>query len=586
MEPDRLAEEQRRGLTIDLGFAWTVLPSGRKIGFVDVPGHERFVRNMLAGCGGANAALLVVSAREGWKPQTEEHVEILDLLGVPAGVIAISHVDVVDSQTADHALAQTHAMVEGTFLQHAPVVLTSLTNPASIERLRRAIDDVITSVPEPGDQDRPRLWIDRSFTLPGAGRIVTGTLTGGSLSVDEDVTLAPSPCGKSIGRIRGIHTFGEPATHATAGSRVALNLSRLHSQPARGQGVVRGEQWSEGHFLHVALRPVRSLIDLPRTRAAYSIVVGTRHTTVRLRYLAQQSLLPDQRSVIATLNLADILAPVGIGDRFILRDESASTTVAGGTILAVDTTEMKYDPVHLAACARALTEPQGTPRVVALTSAFLKEHDGVIDTNALMRCIGTAHSPGIVRVRDVVMLAARYSELRAELLSHTVSGQAELRRDAAARAVVEQLAHEGLLQIRHNMILRTDARDSTRNEIRERIEMTIHDAVPPLLTRGELCSAAGVDGYAISEFVACGALVEVGDFVTTSSQYKRYSDLVAASLAGQPKPTSELREALGLSRRFAVPVLESLDRSGLTRRAGSLRNLRREPSDTNSIGSS
>ena len=191
IDPDRWEEEKRRGLTIDLGFAWATLPSGREIGFVDVPGHERFVRNMLAGVGPVRLVLFVVAADEGWKPQSEEHLEIVDVLGAEAGVVALTKSDLVEPRGLARRTEEIEGRLEGTALQGAPVVPCSSATGHGIEELTAAIDAMVAAAPSPEDRGRPRIDIDRSFTIRGAGTVVTGTLTGG-----------PSPSGTRSSSIR------------------------------------------------------------------------------------------------------------------------------------------------------------------------------------------------------------------------------------------------------------------------------------------------------------------------------------------------------------------------------------------------
>ena len=191
MDPDRFAEEKRRGLTIDLGYAWCTLPSGREIGFVDVPGHERFVRNMLAGVGPVRLVLFVVAADEGWKPQSEEHLQIVDVLGAAAGVVALTKRDLVTSERLEAAATEVRARLAGTALGSARIVPVSSVSSEGVEELRAALDEMIAAVPPP-PATRARLFIDRVFSIKGAGTVVTGTLGGDCLDVGEEVELYPA----------------------------------------------------------------------------------------------------------------------------------------------------------------------------------------------------------------------------------------------------------------------------------------------------------------------------------------------------------------------------------------------------------
>ena len=202
-DPDRLAEEKERGLTIDLGFAFATLSSGRKVSFIDVPGHIRFIKNMLAGVGAVDACIFVVAATEGWKPQSEEHLRILELLGISHGVIALTQIGLVDDELAELAHMDVEEKIEGSFLEGAPVIAVDSLDGTGIDELREALDALTEAAPTATNTKRPRLWIDRSFAATGAGSVVTGTLTGGRLRVDDELVLVP---GENRARIRAIQT--------------------------------------------------------------------------------------------------------------------------------------------------------------------------------------------------------------------------------------------------------------------------------------------------------------------------------------------------------------------------------------------
>ena len=262
-DPDRLAEEKARGLTIDLGFAFTTLPSGTEVGFVDVPGHVRFIKNMLAGVGAVEVAMFVVAANESWMPQSEEHGAILDLLGVRSGMVAITKADLVDEETLLVTQLEVEEHLAGTALADAPVVVCDSVSGRGVEDVRAALDDVLAAAPAPRDLDRPRLWIDRVFAAHGAGTIVTGTLTTGRLAVGDEVLAGTHPA-----RIRGIETAGRRLDQAEPGTRVALNLAGVeHRELRRGDAVVRPGQWATPAVVDVAVHPLAGE-DPPRRPAS------------------------------------------------------------------------------------------------------------------------------------------------------------------------------------------------------------------------------------------------------------------------------------------------------------------------------
>ena len=241
VDPDRFAEEKARGLTIDLGFGSAQLPSGRSVSIIDVPGHERFIRNMLAGVGAVDACLFVVAANEGWMPQSEEHLRILELLGVSHGLIALTKVGLCDAEIADLARLEVEERVEGTFLAAAPVVETDVVDGLGLDDLRTGLDELLDRTPAAADQRRPRLWVDRAFAARGAGTVVTGTLGGGQIRVDDELELRP---GGAAVRVRALQTHHSQRTKVGPGNRVAVNLSGVgHQEVVRGDVLVRAGQW-------------------------------------------------------------------------------------------------------------------------------------------------------------------------------------------------------------------------------------------------------------------------------------------------------------------------------------------------------
>ena len=321
MDPDRWAEEKRRGLTIDLGYAWCTLPSGREIGFVDVPGHERFVGNMLAGVGPVRLVLFVVAADEGWKPQSEEHLQILDVLGVAGGVIALTKRDLVDDETLAIATDEVLERVEGTVLAHAPVIPVSAETGEGVDRLVAALDTLLGSAPAP-EPARTRLFVDRVFTIKGAGTVATGTLTGGCLSASQSVEAYPA--GRRA-RVRGLQTHKHDESRVCPVTRVAANLTGAErDELVRGDVLADPGAWRPTTVFDVAIRPVRDLDRIP-ARGAFKVYAGAAEVDAKIRLLDE----PFARVRTAHPLVLDVF------DRFVVRESGRQRTVGGGTVLDV-----------------------------------------------------------------------------------------------------------------------------------------------------------------------------------------------------------------------------------------------------------
>ncbi|MFB9570638.1 selenocysteine-specific translation elongation factor, partial [Saccharopolyspora hordei] len=274
-DPDRWEEERRRGLTIDLGFAWTDLPDGCTVAFVDVPGHERFVPNMLAGIGPVPAVLFVLAADEGWMPQSDEHLDALDALGVRHGVLAVTRSDLADPGPAT---AQAVERLAGTSLAGIPAVQVSGATGAGVEDLVRALDSLVHRLPAPDLDADVRLWIDRSFTVRGAGTVVTGTLTAGTLHVGDQLLLHPAG---TTCTVRGLQALGTPRTQVGAVARVAVNLRGVESARARrGDALLTPGRWLTTEVVDVRLR--RPPTSWPEQLVLH---LGAASTPVRVRPL-------------------------------------------------------------------------------------------------------------------------------------------------------------------------------------------------------------------------------------------------------------------------------------------------------------
>lgn len=330
IDPDRLREEKERGLTIDLGFAWLTLPSGREVSIVDVPGHERFIKNMLAGAGGIDLAMLVVAADEGPMPQTREHLAILDLLDVPAGLVVITKTDLAEPEYVDLVEAELEETLAGTRLAGAPHVRVSAATGEGLPALLAALDAALERTPHKRDLGRPRLPIDRAFTVQGFGAVVTGTLVDGAFEVGQEVELRP---GGLRGRIRGIQRHRTKVSRLEPGTRAAINLSGLHSEDIRrGMVLARPGTLVDVYAVDVRLRATNLLSHPLAHDAGITFLSATSEAEGRLRLLDCEAL---ERGHEAWAQVVlDEQVAVARGDHCIIR--TPNETVAGGIIVAVN----------------------------------------------------------------------------------------------------------------------------------------------------------------------------------------------------------------------------------------------------------
>ncbi len=539
-DPDRWEEEKRRGLTIDLGFAGTDLPSGHKLAFVDVPGHVRFLKNMLAGVGGVDACLFVVAATEGWKPQSEEHLRILELLELKHGVIALTNVDQVDDDIRELARLEVDEHVADTFLEDATVVETAAPTGLGIDDLRGALDQMLAATPAAIDTNRPRLWIDRSFAARGSGTVVTGTLTGGPLTDEDELLILPGV--RSV-RVRALQTLHEPERHVGPGSRVAVNLLGVdHASVGRGDALVRPGQWHDTRTVDATLRVLDSVTHDVNRRGAFVAYIGSGEFSVRVRILGPDSLRPgDEGPVRLHLPVALPLVP---GDRFILRESGRSETVGGGEILDVD-------PQLPASRA---TPDKSIDRVVA--------ERGWTDVDLLERLTGVRVEPTVGR--------------------WVISGAALEQADDLIVAAVRDAGPLGLglaaLDDRHRALLdRLDGVEINGGRVR----MT--GGSDPLAAHPYAAALAadpfappgpeGVDRGELRELVRRGDVIEQDGIFFAPSAIDEGASIVAGMLADQPDgvTVSAVREALGSTRKFTMPLLAHFDRTGRTRRRGDVR---------------
>jgi selenocysteine-specific elongation factor len=522
VDPDRFTEERRRGLTIDLGFA--ELPGGG-LAFVDVPGHVRFISNMLAGVGAVTAAMFVVDAREGWKPQSEEHLRILDLVGVTAGVVVLTKVEGIAVEPVRAAVAERLA---GSCLGGAPMVATDALAGIGMDELRAELDRLATH-DRPVPDGRARLWVDRSFTMAGAGTVVTGTLTGGRLRRGDEVEVGPHR-----GRIRRLQSFGVDHDDVAPGGRVAVNLVGVdHRAVERGLALVHPGRWHPTTTIDASITVLPDASRVSR-RGALALHVGSGEHAVRLRVVAP---IEPGTTGWARIDLPTPI-PLAPGDRFVLRDLGRGTTVGGGEVLDVD----PVLPLTRAAPDRSVD------RVVA--------ERGWVEPDVLERLTGEARPATVGRW---VVVRARLAAERDELVAR-VGAAGEVGVDVAT------------LDDRARALLPTTALLVTEGRVRCRPDrLAEHPALAALDSFSPPPPA--FDPVELRQLVQRGLVVQQDGISFAATAVERAAGVVAGLLAASPEgfTVAEVRQALGTTRKYALPLLAVLDARGLTVRRGEVR---------------
>lgn len=539
-DPDRWREEKERGLTIDLGFAHLRLSTGEDLAFVDVPGHVRFVSNMLAGVGGVDAALFVIDPNEGWMPQSEEHLRILEFVGVRRGVVVLTKCDLVDLDDLELTRLETSERLEGTFLADAPMVAVSSITRAGLDDLVSTIESVLASTERAADRARPRLFVDRVFAAKGSGTVVTGTLTHGTLREGDSVMITPS---MRTARIRALQSLGRAVSSAGPGSRLAVNLAGVdHDHLRRGDVVVRDGDWHLTSVVDATITVLAALDHPLSRRGAHTVHVGSDEIPTRVRVLGPETIAAgDTGFVRLHLSRAVPLVP---GDRFVLRESGRGETVGGGEVLDVAPTTRAVD-------ARPDKHPDA-----------LLARRGWIDVDEFRRLTGTERSSTVGKwIVDSSAWDAESKRLESLMEEAGAAGLDPARLDERLRAVAE-----------------VDERwELTSGRLRRRgtdDPLTHHPAVELLRAGG--CSPeppVGIAAAELRQLSRIGIVFERDDiwFHTDALESAR----VAARDLLDENPTgftmSHFRDRLGITRKFAVPLATELDARGVTRRRDDVR---------------
>lgn len=591
IDPDRLAEEKRRGLTIDLGFAWATLPSGREIGFVDVPGHERFVRTMLAGVGPVRLVLFAVAADEGWKPQSEEHLLIVDLLEANDAVVALTKRDLVDDATLQRRADEVRERLASTRLASAPIVACSAVGGEGIDELIAALDAMVERAPEPERDGRPRLFIDRAFTIRGSGTVVTGTLTGGAFAVGEEAETFPSG---HRARIRSLQTHHRTIDRAVPVSRVAVNLvGATKDELDRGDVLSVPGAWRPTSVIEGWIRPVRGLARPLSSRGAFKLHAGSAERDARVRLFGEPEVAAGHQAFVRiTLARPAVFA---VGDPFVLRDAGRRATVAGGRVLDVDPPRRPGPDAIDRLRARMALEGAALARHVVSERGAVRAADLLTMTGVPAEAVatpdGVAAEGGWLLAKDFVEAfgEALREALGAHHAAHPLqpgleSGEARAwlaRRDVRfqdaglAQALIAHLTKTGSIATDGSHLrLPGHAASTAGRDDADRLVAAVTEGEPTPPSVKEL-AAKGFSAELVRAACADGRLVRIApDLVITPEFLARATETLRRIGGTGGVTVSAFREALGTSRRFALPILEHFDARGLTRREGDVRVVR------------
>ncbi len=592
IDPDRLSEEKERGMTIDLGFAWLKLPSGREVGIVDVPGHERFIKNMLAGVGGIDLALLVIAANESVMPQTREHLAILDLLGITQGIVAITKKDLVDEEWLSLVRVEIEELLKPTTLSQAPMVAVSAVTGEGLPELVSTIDGLLNTAAPRKDMDRARLPIDRIFTMAGSGTVVTGTLIDGSLKVGQEMEIVPAGL-KS--RVRGLQTHKTRIDVAHPGSRVAVNLVGVTtSQLKRGDVVTKPGCLIPTTMLRVRLHLLPYIRRSIRHNAKLSFYSGSGEAIAKVRLLEGDELKPG-KAAWAQLLLDRPVAVVN-GDHFVIR--STTDTLGGGKI--IDSHVRRLRRFRSAVIEGLRVKEEGTTEEVIMAlletkepmklSAFLSRSDLPVSEaqTAIEALIQQKKVLGIGQGENSLLFTMSGWE---RLAQKAVAAAQEYHRRFPARGgmpkvelgnklksgahspvIISKLVSEGVLT-EEGLVVRLPEHEVQLTQAQQgKIDAFLKSlAQNPYAPPGDLIPEPDLLNLLIEQ----RQVVKVSEGVVfATSAYNEMVERVTAHLEAQGKITlAEVRDMFHTSRKYAQALIEYLDSQKITRRVGDERVL-------------
>ena len=595
IDPDRLEQEKTRGMTIELGFAWMKLDDDSEISIVDVPGHERFVKNMLMGAGGFDLALLVVAADEGVMPQTREHLAILDLLEVRHGIVVITKMDIADSDLVELVELEVADELDGTTLERAPTIAVSAETGQNLDKLKQLMTECVKQLPQRPDLGRPRLFIDRSFTVPGFGAVVTGTLDGGTLTQGDQVEMLPSG---ARARIRGLQSHKSDVEIAMPSARVAVSMTGTsHDAIQRGDALVKRGQYGVTAVFDAVLRSINKAPREIKHNHRVTIYSGTWEEPGTVRLLSGNRIQPGTQGYVQ-IKLGGS-RPIAPGDRFVVRD--SNDTLGGGAVLVLNPQRHRRNDPQLIARLEALSE--GAVEDIVMQTL----HANPLITGMELIAIGNMHQQTAEDTLSALVSDGDILELKAGLSTPRYATRQSWD-DLVLKARQEVSDYHQRYPLRRGM---------PRQELRNRLELdsNVFDAVAIRLEADGVIEGSEtviklpshevifsqaqeieaqrylnvlrehrfappawntIEPELLAALAARRNVVAAGpDVVFIADAYDEMRDKVIefAKVNGQVS-INDVREMLGTSRKYSLALLEQMDRENITMRNGDIRTLR------------
>lgn len=600
IDTDRLKEEKERGMTIDLGFASITLPGGRKAGIVDVPGHERFLKNMLAGATGVDVVLLVVAADEGVMPQTTEHLEILDLLETKEGIVALTKCDMVEEEWLEVVEEDIRESLRGSFLGNVPIVRVSGITGAGMEELKQALAVMVEEIQERSASGPFRLPVDRIFTLTGFGTVATGTLASGTIRVGDAVEVLPQGLQT---RVRQMQVYGTKQEEAAAGTRIAVNLAGMEvGDLSRGSVVAPPGYLKPSSLLDVTLRLLPAVSGPLRSRARIRLHIGTAEILGRLKILDAEEISPGGEGLAQFVAEQPVVS--ARGDRFVIRSYSPMRTIGGGIVL--DPNAPKRRRFDLKAIEAVARRRQGVP--VDLVEDALLLAAGGTSQKEIVSSIGVSESVVIdalaelseaKRARLIGKEKWFHESIYMQLFTKTLdtlqsyhtsnplkSGMPREDLRVAAAKVVDVRTFSALIAVMESDglvatgegIVRLAAHEVKLNHEQQReadrMENMFSSAGMNVPSPEEACASGGLlakDIFALLVERRRLLKVDEGIYFHVDAIEKAEAALIAFLRANQKITVSEFRDLVGSSRKFVLPLLQHFDAKRITRRVGEVR---------------